>query len=138
MRDVLWPGVVAGAGLAGTLDEVVFHQLLEWHHFATAAPLPSDGLLHLATAVALVVGTALMVRALPWTRRRAVGAVVTGAGGFNVFDGVVDHKVLRLHQVRDGVEDLLPYDVAWIGLSALVLLAGLLVLRGTAPAVRRS
>lgn len=135
-RDVLWPGVIAGVGVAGTLDEVVFHQLLAWHHFAQAAPLPSDGLLHLATAVALVVGSVAMVRALPWTRRRAAGAVLTGAGGFNVFDGIVDHKVLRLHQVREGVANLLPYDVAWIGGSALVLLAGLAVLRGTGPARR--
>ena len=125
-------GLMLGVAAMAAVDEVVFHQLLAWHHFAEAAPLPSDGVLHIATAVALVVGAVGMVRSLPWSRRRAVGAVLTGAGGFNLFDGIVDHKVLRLHQVREGVPDLLPYDVAWIAGSALVLLAGLLVLRGSA------
>jgi uncharacterized membrane protein len=29
-RDLLWPGIVFGVGLAGTLDEVILHQLLHW------------------------------------------------------------------------------------------------------------
>ena len=45
-----------------------------------------------------------------------------GLGGFQLFDGVVNHKLLRLHQVRYEVPDLLPYDLAWVG-AALVLLA---------------
>ena len=50
-----------------------------------------------------------------------------GAGGFQLFDGLVQHKVLRLHQVRYGV-DLLPYDLLWNGAGALALLAGVVVL----------
>ncbi|MFN2494597.1 MAG: DUF2243 domain-containing protein [Pseudonocardiaceae bacterium] len=42
-------------------------------------------------------------------------------GGFQLLDGIVDHELLRLHQVRYGV-DILPYDLAWNG-AALVLLA---------------
>ena len=53
----------------------------------------------------------------------------------DLFDGVVDHKLLRVHQVRYGV-DLLPYDVAW-NVAALVLLAaGLAVLVRDRRAVR--
>ncbi len=29
-HQLLWPGVVFGIGLAGTLDEVILHQLLRW------------------------------------------------------------------------------------------------------------
>ena len=130
-RDVLRPGLLAGVGLAMTVDEVVFHQLLGWHHLVEESPLSSDGLLHVAGTVALLVGTVQLVLRWPWDRRRVAGAVLAGAGGFNVFDGIVDHKVLRLHQVREGVENTLPYDITWIVVSALVLLAGLLLLRGT-------
>ena len=42
-----------------------------------------------------------------------------------MFDGIVDHKLLRTHQVRYDVE-LLPYDAAW--LASAVLLAGILVI----------
>jgi uncharacterized membrane protein len=56
------------------------------------------------------------------------GAVLTGAGAFQVWDGVVHHKLLRLHQVRYGV-DLTGYDVAWIVPGALLLVTGVVLLR---------
>lgn len=61
--------------------------------------------------------------------------MVAGVGFFQLLDGVVDHKVLRIHQIRYGV-DLLPYDVAWIGSAVLLLVAGLLMLRRTRPTRR--
>jgi uncharacterized membrane protein len=61
--------------------------------------------------------------------------VLLGAGGFQTWDGVVDHKVLRVHQIRYGV-DLTGYDLLWTGAGILVLLTGaVLVLRSrTRPA----
>ena len=133
--DVLRPGLLTGLGLATTLDEVVFHQLLGWHHLVESAPLSSDGILHVVGTVALVAGAVLLVPRRPWDVRRLAGAVLAGAGGFNLFDGIVDHKVLRLHQVREGVADPLPYDVTWVVASLAVLVLGLLLLRRT-PAGR--
>jgi hypothetical protein len=47
-KRTLWSGVLAGIGLAAFLDEVVFHQLLHWHHFydksTLAVGLVSDGI----------------------------------------------------------------------------------------------
>ncbi len=40
-----------------------------------------------------------------------------------MFDGIVDHKVLRVHQVRYGV-DVTPYDWAWNLAGLLLLLVG--------------
>ena len=136
-RDVLRPGLLGGVGLAMTLDEIVFHQLLGWHHLVEEAPLSSDGVLHLLGSAALVLATVQVVLRRPFSSRRLAGALLAGAGGFNVFDGVVDHKLLRLHQVREGVADTLPYDIAWIVVSAIVLLAGLALLRGTAAQTAR-
>ncbi len=36
---------------------------------------------------------------------------------------MIDHKVLRTHQVRYDVE-LLPYDLAWIGSAVVLLVLG--------------
>jgi uncharacterized membrane protein len=121
----------------GALDEIVFHQLLHWHHFydraGGTAGLVSDGLLHAATLSATVAGLALLA---DLRRRRAFaparwwGAVLLGAGAFQLWDGVVDHKVLRVHQVRYGV-DLTGYDVGWISAAVLLLAGGgLLLVRG--------
>jgi uncharacterized membrane protein len=62
--------------------------------------------------------------------RRVVAGILVGAGGFNLYDGIVQHKLLDLHQVRAGAPDNLPYDLAFVGLATVVLLAGLLLLRG--------
>jgi uncharacterized membrane protein len=130
-------------GLAGLVDVVVFHQLLGWHHFydrsTQAVGLASDGLLDLALLIALVVGlVGLVETAGPVERwgRGGWGGILAGFGGFNLFDGVVDHKLLRLHQIRPGVADLLVYDVAWIGLSVLILAVGMGLVRGEVRAGR--
>lgn len=117
-----------GAAVMAAVDEIVFHQILGWHHFfdrsTPAVGLVSDGLLHSAELLGLVAGFVLYAD----LRRRhaldpahAVAGLFLGAGGFQLFDGVVDHKLLRVHQIRYGV-DVLPYDLAWNG-AALVLLA---------------
>ena len=141
-RRLLVSGLLLGLGTAGAVDEIVFHQLLHWHHFydraSGAAGLVSDGLLHAGTFSAAVAGMALLADA----RRRGRfvpplwwGAVLTGAGAFQVWDGLVHHKLLRLHQVRYGV-DLTGYDVGWVLPGALLLVAGVVLLRRarTAPA----
>lgn len=50
-RLPLWIGVVLGIGIAGSLDEIVLHQVLQWHNFYTDASerwrIISDGLFHL-------------------------------------------------------------------------------------------
>ena len=113
------------------IDEIVFHQVLAWHHFydqsTPAISLLSDGLLHAGELIALIAGFFLL---LDLRRRQALAqewawaGVFLGAGGFQLFDGLVNHKVLRLHQVRYGV-DLLPYDLVWNAAGVLLLLIGL-------------
>jgi uncharacterized membrane protein len=136
-RSLLWPAVLVGIGAAGSLDEIVLHQLLRWHHFydrgSQAAGLIADGVFHLGSTAVLAVGLVLLVqrwRAGSAPMRRAVAGILLGAGGFNLYDGLVHHKLLGLHQVRAGAPDNLPYDLAFVGLAAVVLLAGLLLLRG--------
>jgi uncharacterized membrane protein len=136
-RSLLWPAVLVGIGAAGSLDEIVLHQLLRWHHFydrgSQAAGLIADGVFHLGSTAVLAVGLVLLVPrggAGSGPPRRAVAGILLGAGGFNLYDGLVQHKLLGLHQVRAGAPDNLPYDLAFVGLAAVVLLAGLLLLRG--------
>ncbi|WP_188192053.1 DUF2243 domain-containing protein [Nonomuraea sp. SYSU D8015] len=119
-----------GAAVMAAIDEIVFHQLLGWHHFydrsTPAVGLLSDGLLHTAELLALVAGFVMWA---DLRRRRALAAghawagLFLGMGGFQLFDGLVDHKVLRVHQIRYGV-DLLPYDLVWNGAALLLVAVG--------------
>ncbi len=135
-------GALIGVAAAAAVDEIVFHQLLAWHHFydvgTPRAALLSDGLLHAFELLAGVAGVFLLLDARRTggvDRLRAWGAVCAGAGLFQVWDGLVHHKLLRLHQVRR-VEDLLPYDLAWNGAGLAVLALGLVLLARSSRAAR--
>ena len=134
-------GALFGVAVAGFVDEVVFHQLLHWHHFydrsTAAAGLVSDGLFHAFSFFAAVAGLFLLAELrrrddLVWPRW--VGAALVGAGAFQLYDGTVQHKLLELHQVRPGVPDQMPYDVVFIGLSLVLIAVGLSLLRRSRPA----
>ncbi|MFE1786524.1 DUF2243 domain-containing protein [Streptomyces sp. NPDC059506] len=126
---------LAGAALMAAVDEIVFHQLLGWHHFydrsTPAVGLFADGLLHSAELIGLVAGFFLLadlVRSRALAVDSAVAGLFLGLGGFQLFDGIVDHKVLRLHQIRYGVE-ILPYDLLWNAAGVLLLAVGAVLAR---------
>jgi uncharacterized membrane protein len=137
-RGLFWPGVLVGIGIAGTLDEVVLHQLLGWHHFydrsTPTVGLVSDGLFHLLSTALLVIGVIQLVERRHTTTdppRLALAGILLGAGGFNLYDGTIQHKLLGLHQVRAGAPNNLPYDLAFLTVAAAVALTGALLLRTT-------
>ncbi len=112
------------------VDEIVFHQILHWHHFydrsTTGIGLLSDGLLHTAELLGLVAGFFLhadLRRRRALAPRHARAGFLLGLGAFQLFDGIVDHKLLRLHQIRYRV-DVTPYDWAWNIAGLLLLLIG--------------
>lgn len=130
----VWSGVLFGIGLMALIDEIIFHQLLQWHHFyddsTTQVGIFSDGILN-AFALFAVVGVLFMyadlrrkhtVHMLKW-----IASVLIGTGSFQLFDGLINHKLLRIHQVRYTVE-ILPYDLAWNTAGFILLTSGILLL----------
>ena len=139
-RNVL-SGALLGLGVAAFVDETVFHQLLHWHHFydksTTAAGLVSDGVFHAVSWFATVAALFLLAdlrRRRVFDRRRWSGGLLAAAGAFQLYDGTVQHKLLRLHQIRYDV-DVAPYDWAWNVVAVGLLVAGAaLLLRARRPA----
>ncbi|WP_042457005.1 DUF2243 domain-containing protein [Neobacillus dielmonensis] len=127
----LWSGMLFGLGLIAFVDEVVFHQLLHWHHFydkaTTVIGLISDGFFHALSWFATV-GSLFMVadlrRRKHWLPLRWTSGVLLGAGIFNLYDGTIQHKVMQLHQIRYNV-DILPYDMAWHITSGIMIIIGI-------------
>ena len=125
-----WAGIFFGLGAIAFIDETVFHQLLHWHHFydksTLAVGLISDGLFHafswFATVASLFI-VAHLRKLRAWDKRRWIGAAVFGAGVFQLYDGIIQHKVFRLHQIRYDV-DIFYYDLVWNVLAVFMILIG--------------
>ncbi len=137
-RRLLASGLLFGAGVAASvIDLLIFHLLLQWHHFydlsTLEVALAADGLFHAVAWGMTVAGLFLLADA---ARRERIawgrwwGAVLAGLGGFQLLDAAVLHKLLGLHQIRYDV-DLLPYDLAWSGSAVIALVVGVVILRRT-------
>lgn len=126
----LWSGILFGMGIVAFIDETVFHQLLHWHHFydksTTAIGLVSDGFFHafswFATIGGLFMFADLRRKKALWVKRWW-GGILLGAGGFQLYDGTVQHKLMGIHQIRY-VENVLVYDIVWNVIAAAMILAG--------------
>nr|WP_232337070.1 DUF2243 domain-containing protein [Lysinibacillus timonensis] len=129
-----WSGILFGLGAVAFIDEVVFHQLLHWHHFydlsTPSIGLVSDGLFHafswFATVAALFM-VADLRRKNGWNKKRWFGSYILGAGTFQLYDGIIQHKLMRLHQIRYNVE-IFYYDLVWNVIAALMIIIGLIII----------
>jgi uncharacterized membrane protein len=130
----LWSGFLFGLGLVSFLDEVVFHQILHWHHFYDKSMsdigLISDGLFHafswFATIGSLFMFADLRRLSALWLTRWW-GGVLLGAGAFQLYDGTIQHKLMRIHQIRYNV-DILPYDLTWNISSIIIIAVGIMII----------
>jgi uncharacterized membrane protein len=133
----VWSGLLFGVGLIAFIDETAFHQLLHWHHFydktTSSAGLISDGLFHALSWFATVGGMFLIAdlrRRRAWLVRRWTGSVLLGAGAFQLYDGTIQHKIMRLHQIRY-VDNVLFYDLIWNFAALAFMIVGIaLIWRG--------
>src|SRR5215203_2737266 len=72
----------------------------------------SGGRMHLSVTAS----ESLPVKHLVW--------IVFAAGAFNLYDGTIQHKVLRIHQVREGVANEAPYDAVFLATAAAIAAVG--------------
>lgn len=139
--------VLLGIGVAGFVDEAVFHQILQWHNFywdtSQRGRILSDGLFHVVSTSLLLWGTLRLWFGARPDGRTLFGGALMGAGGFNTYDGVVQHVLLHLHLVNERIcpdpergdnsvftctADV-PFEIAWIAVGVSVFLTGLYLWR---------
>lgn len=141
--------LLLGVGLGAFFDGIVFHQLLQWHNMVSAVVPPADevslranvladGLFHVGAYLITLLGIAVLWlrarrRLLLPSSRELFGSLLLGWGVFNTVEGVVNHHVLKIHNVRE-VADPLPWNLGFllIGGAGLMLL-GVWIIRGRFP-----
>jgi uncharacterized membrane protein len=128
-----------GIGLGGFVDGILLHQILQWHHMASATKshpptdvrglefnTMADGYFH-ALTWCVVIGASIVTVAL-WKQGRLAPTWSSHAGGlligwalFNLVEGLVDHQLLGVHHVRDDLGGPLSWDLGFLAISVLLL-----------------
>jgi uncharacterized membrane protein len=155
VRSLVFTGALLGIGIGGFFDGIVFHQLLQWHHMLTGwqdyAPTSVanleantlwDGIFHAATWIATVSGLAML-----WALDRRfdvrwsmvlLGSLLTGWGGFNLTEGIVDHHLLGVHHVRDDLGGPLEWDLGFLVWGVVFFATGVALIRAGARKAERA
>lgn len=138
-------GTLIGIGMGGFVDGIVLHQMAQWHHMLSNVVPPHTmnamrlsmtwaGLFHALAWVIILVGI-LQLRSAAYTRaaipslQAFTGQLVLGWGVFNLVEGVIDHQILGLHNVRE-VPNYTAYNLTFLALGGvLFILIGWLLMR---------
>lgn len=133
-------GIVLGIGLGGFVDGIVLHQLLQWHEMLSAK-IPAtdyvgksvnmfwDGIFHFFCLVVVMIGVAMLWRAVSRTGafksgRLLIGSMLSGWAIFNLVEGIIDHQLLKLHNVMEYALDHNFANYTFLIASLLMLVLG--------------
>jgi uncharacterized membrane protein len=135
--------MVLGIGLGGFIDGIVLHQILQWHQMLSNQLPPTsllnksvnmfwDGIFHAFTL--LVVGVVLLWKLLgrpgvDRSGRLLAGGFLLGWGLFNIVEGIIDHHLLELHNVREITAAPALWNYGFLALSVGMLVGGALLVR---------
>jgi uncharacterized membrane protein len=138
-------GMLIGIGMGGFVDGIVLHQIAQWHNMLSHIVPPHtmdtmrmnmtwDGLFHALTWIVTLVGI-LQLRSAAYARdpipsvQAFTGQLILGWGIFNLVEGVIDHQILGLHNVRE-VPNATVYNLTFLAVGGvLFILLGWLLMR---------
>lgn len=136
---------VLGIGLGGFADGTVFHQILQWHEMlSNKVPVTTimgksvnmfwDGIFHFFCLLVTLTGVIMLWKALIGDNVNRSGYLLSGGfllgwGSFNIIEGIIDHHLLKLHNVY---ELGLNHDIAnfgFLGFSVILIIIGLYLIK---------
>jgi uncharacterized membrane protein len=136
--------LILGVGIGGFIDGIVFHQILQWHGMLTNQLPPNtvdaksinmfwDGMFHIFTLLVVLTGVIALwkVSRLNYVEKSGkllMGGLLSGWGIFNLLEGLINHHIFNLHNVRDNVADGDYYNYAFLLFSAILLFVGALII----------
>ncbi|RYD26657.1 MAG: DUF2243 domain-containing protein, partial [Verrucomicrobiaceae bacterium] len=88
-----------------------------------------DGIFHLFTLIVVIIGMILLWKLLyrkniDRSGRLLAGGLVFGWGLFNLVEGIIDHQILKIHNVREITGNPEMWNIGFLAISVLMLLLG--------------
>jgi uncharacterized membrane protein len=141
--------VTLGIGIGGFIDGTVLHQILQWHEMLSNKLPPLtlinksvnmfwDGIFHLFCLIVTLVGIILLFKILfrkdvIVTTKTFAGGLLLGWGIFNVIEGIIDHQILKLHNVREVAADNDIWNYGFLGISVLFIFIAIAMIKSGTP-----
>jgi uncharacterized membrane protein len=133
--------MILGIGLGGFVDGILFHQVLQWHEMlSNKIPVATvlgksinmfwDGVFHFFCLCVVFTGIILLWKLLfrvdiDRSKKLFIGGLLSGWGLFNVVEGIIDHHLLKLHNVKEVTLDPAMWNYLFLGVSVIMALIGL-------------
>jgi uncharacterized membrane protein len=137
--------LILGIGIGGFIDGIVLHQILQWHEMLSNKIPPDnyinksvnmfwDGIFHAFTLIVTLVGIIHLWKLL---RRKDIdrsghllaGGMLAGWGLFNIIEGVIDHQLLKLHNVKEITMNKEAWNYGFLAISFVMLIVGWLIMK---------
>ncbi len=136
---------VLGIGIGGFIDGIVLHQILQFHEMLTNR-IPADtlvnksinmfwdGIFHLFTLITTIIGVYLLWKLLKKTNINRSGYLLAGGllfgwGLFNLVEGIIDHQILKLHNVNEYAMKPELWNYGFLIFGLLLLFIGRIFIR---------
>lgn len=142
--------IILGIGLGGFADGIVLHQILQWHEMLSSK-IPAttytgksinmfwDGIFHAFCLLVVLTGIVLLWKAARRTGTDRSGKLLAGGlwfgwGLFNIVEGIINHQLLKLHNVMEFSARPEVFNLSFLAISVLFLAFGYgLMQKHTAP-----
>ena len=131
---------ILGIGIGGFIDGIFLHQILQWHEMISNKMPPTtyvtksvnmfwDGIFHAFTLLVTIVGIVMLWKLLhrkniDRSGNLMAGGLVLGWGLFNIVEGIMDHHVLKLHNVREVTTNMAAWNYGFLLFSVLLIIIG--------------
>jgi uncharacterized membrane protein len=127
-------GLLFGVALAGFLDGIALHSILQWHHMLSGRipadtmermklNMLADGFFDLLCWLLTIAALVLLFRAAKDRRlpraKVYTGWILIGAGAFNFIEGLIDHEILGVHHVHPQTH-WLAWDIGFLIVGGLI------------------
>ena len=129
--------LILGIGLGGFVDGIVLHQILQIHemlsnkidatnYIGKSVNMFWDGIFHLFCFIVVFTGIVLLWRLMKRNDVDCSGKLFTagligGWGLFNLIEGLIDHQILKLHNVIEFATDHTIGNYSFLGASVVML-----------------
>lgn len=138
-----------GIGIGGFADGTILHQILQWHEMLSNKIPPTsvinksvnmfwDGIFHFFCLIVVIIGLFLLMKlffrndiVISW--KTFIGGLFLGWGIFNIVEGIINHQILKLHNVREITSEVEVWNYGFLGISVIFLIIAWILIRQGMP-----